>query len=82
MAEVKEVYNSQVEADALIAQYEAQGWLMLHMDFDPDWKIGDEPYGMLTFTDIMPEHAPPPRDLVKELDELKGRVDVLERGHK
>lgn len=59
MVETK-VYTNWIERQALVAQYESQGWRMLHDDFDPDWQPGDEPHGTLTFTDEPSPELPPP----------------------
>ena len=58
MAEIKEHYNSKIEAQVIAKSYEdknkAEGttWRPFHDDFDdPDWKHGDLEIGTLTFTD-------------------------------
>lgn len=56
--EVKEKYANLVERQEKIALREGQGLRMLHDDFDPDWKPGDEPHGAMTFTDVMPPTLP------------------------
>ena len=46
-----EKYTNLAEREAFVAQYEGEGYRMLHDDFDPDWKPGQEPHGTMTFTD-------------------------------
>lgn len=58
MAIATETYANWAEREAWVAQYETQGWRMLHDDFDSDWKRGDEPHGTLTFTDEPAPVAP------------------------
>ena len=80
--EITHHYNDKVERQAWISICESDGYRMLHDDFDPDWKSGDEPHGTLTFTN-KPEPAPPkpepPRDIAAELDDLKVRITALEQ---
>ena len=80
--EVKEKYTNLEERAEKITFREAQGLRMLHDDFDPDWKTGEEPHGTMTFTDVMPPITPlePVRDLAAEIDALKARVEKLEMG--
>ena len=78
--EVTEKYANLKERTEKINLCEGQGLRMLHDDFDPDWKPGDEPHGTMTFTDII-EPSPviePPRDLQAEIDDLKARIEKLE----
>ena len=81
MAELKYIYKNMAERQQKIAEAESQGLRMLHDDFDADWKPGDEPRGVMTFTDeIPPSPVPEPmRDLAAEIDALKARVDKLEK---
>ena len=78
--EVTEKYINLNERQVKIVFRESQGLRMLHDNFDPDWESGDEPYGTMTFTDIMPPSPPPviTRDLAKEIDDLKIKVAALE----
>ena len=79
--EVQVKYSSLEERANKIKEYEAQNLRMLHDDFSPDWKSGDEPYGIMTFTSepspvlIPPE---PVRDYGAEIDNLKARIETLE----
>ena len=49
--EIKQHYDNLAERQTIIAHWEGLGYRMLHDDFDPDWKRGDEPRGTMTFTD-------------------------------
>jgi len=65
-----------------IAENEAQGLRMLHDDFDADWQQGEEPRGVLTFTDEpCVEYNPPipQRDFAAELDDHEIRIGKLEK---
>ncbi len=53
-------YTGLVERQVKVKEAEAQGQVMLHDNFDPAWKPGDEPFGTLIFTDEPPEPPPPP----------------------
>ena len=67
-------YSNLKDRQARVAIEEAKGLVMLQDNFDPDWKRGDEPHGTMIFTDDpgpAPAVIPPPRDLGKELDDLK-----------
>lgn len=50
MAEVTEHYDNEAERQAIIASWNAQGYWVLHDDYDPDWIPGTELHGTLTFT--------------------------------
>jgi len=80
--EIKVKYKGLAERKKKIATNEAQGLRMKHDNFAPDWKPGDEFHGTMTFTDFMPSAVEPEpvRDLEAEIDELKQRVNTLERG--
>jgi len=58
MPEVKQHYDNLAGRQDLVAHWEAQGYRMLHDDFDSDWKPGDEPHGTLTFTNEPEPVAP------------------------
>ena len=47
-------YKTKAERLTKISEAEGQGLVMLHDNFDPSWKPGDEPFGTLTFTDPIP----------------------------
>ena len=51
MPEVKEKYANLKEREIKVKKWEDQKYRMLHDNFDPDWKSGDEPHGTLVFTD-------------------------------
>jgi len=79
--EIQVEYNGLEERQVKVKGQEAKGLRMLFDNFHPDWKPGDEPHGTMTFTD---EPAPvasvePVRDLAAEIDDLKARVEKLER---
>lgn len=76
--EITEKYKDLIERQAKITLREGEGLRMLHDDFDPDWKPGDEPHGTMIFTDELPPPAEPARDLAAEIDDLKARVKKLE----
>ena len=79
--EYQYIYANLIERQQKVDEAEALGYMMLHDDFDPDWKPGDEPHGVMTFTDvILPSPIPePPRDLAAEIDKL--RADIKELIH-
>lgn len=62
--EVLRTYSNLAERQYHVAELEGQGFRMLHDDFDPDWKTGDEPHGTLTFTNELPPQAPVVEPLV------------------
>jgi len=72
--EIKIKYANLAERQQEIKVQEANNLRMPHDDFDPDWKAGDEPHGVMTFTD-----EPSPVVLVKpsEIDLVKSELDVL-----
>ncbi len=71
-------YTNLADREEKVAEAEALGYRMLHDDFDPEWKAGQEPFGTLIFTDEPEPSGPPPhRDLAKEIDELKAKVKAL-----
>ena len=55
MATVK--YANLIERATRVKEQEALGLTMLHDDFDPDWKRGQEPHGTLVFDAPTPESA-------------------------
>ena len=83
MAKVKEHYDNLANRQVKIAQNEAKGLRMLHDDFDdPNWKHGDPIIGTMTFTDQPSPVFPPPepiRDYGAEIDNLKVRIEKLEK---
>ena len=76
-------YNNLTQRQTSVKEQEARGLRMLHDDFDADWKSGDEPHGIMTFTDAMPPVTPvePSEiDLIKaDIDNLKARIGKLEQ---
>ena len=78
---IQVIYSNWEERQSVVAEKEAEGLTMLHDDFAPDWKHGDEPHGTLTFTDEPRLSSPMPepmRDLGAEIDDLKARLEKLE----
>ncbi|GAI79076.1 unnamed protein product [marine sediment metagenome] len=77
--EYTEHYDNMTERNSLCDVAHNNGLRMLHDNFDEDWQRGDEPHGMLTFTDEPPEQAPiePIRDFGAEIDKLKDKVSAL-----
>ena len=78
---VTEKYKDLAERQVKIVLCEGQGLRMLHDDFDPDWKSGEEPHGTMTFTDEPSPVAPIElvRDIYAEIDSLKARIKKLEK---
>jgi len=78
--EVTEIYKDTVERKAKIALREGQGFRMLHDDFDDSWAPGDEPHGIMTFTDEPAPVTPEPVNPLRvEIDALKARIEKLEK---
>lgn len=80
--EYTEHYDDMAERNALCSIAEGKGFRMLHDNFDEDWQRGDEPHGMLTFTDEPAPQAPEPeptRDLAAEIDNHEERIKRLEK---
>lgn len=61
--EYTEHYNNMTERNNLCDIAHSNGFRMLHDNFDPDWKRGEEPRGELVFSDVSPTHVQtdPPR---------------------
>ena len=81
MAEYTYKYANLNERQSQIKVAEELGYIMLHDNFDLDWKAGDEPHGIVTFTDELQVtiSAEPVRDLAAEIDDLKARIEKLGR---
>ena len=81
--EVQIEYNGLEDRQVKVKEQEAKGLRMLHDDFHSTWKAGDEPHGIMTFTDVMPPVTPvePSEiDLIKaDIDNLKARIEKLEQ---
>ena len=77
--QVTEKYNGLAERKVKIDLRESQKLRMLHDDFDPDWKSGDEPHGTMTFTDepIPVAPLPEPSQLEKDIAQLKLDVEKV-----
>lgn len=69
--EVTQAYDGTLERTQWIIFWESQGYRMLHDDFDSNWKRGDEPYGLMIFTDDPGVPSQPLRYLPEEIDDLK-----------
>lgn len=84
--DIQASYSNLVERSSLVAKYQGQGYRMLHDDFDPEWKTGQEPFGTLTFTDEPAPVAPtpePPRSthisVIDAIDTAKARPVRVKR---
>jgi len=80
--EYTEHYDNMEQRNSLCDIASSNGFRMLHDNFDADWKRGDEPHGILTFTD---EPSPialtePVKDLTTRVSELEAKMAVLEKG--
>lgn len=64
--EYTEHYDNLEHRELICKDYASRGLRNIHDTFDPDWEKGDEPHGMLTFTDVMPPVEPEPEPLVFE----------------
>ncbi len=74
--EIEIKYSGMEERQAKVSKNEAKGMVMLHDNFDADWKVDEEPHGTMIFTD---EPLPTPvilpvRDPLAELDDLKAKL--------
>lgn len=75
-------YSGLEDRQVKVTENEAKGLRMLFDNFDnPNWKHGDPIIGTMTFTDVMPSVVipEPVRDLVAEIDEIKARIETLEK---
>ena len=80
--EYTEHYDNMEERDVICKDYESRGLRMLQDNFDSDWQRGDEPHGILVFTDELAPQAPEPEpvmDYKAEIDKLKARIAVVEK---
>ena len=78
--EIRIEYYGLEDREVKIKEQESKGLRMLHDDFDPSWKPGDEPYGVMTFTDVIePILIPnePVRDYGREIDEIKAMINEI-----
>lgn len=50
-------YDNLLKRRQLISEAEANGYAMLHDDFDSDWEKDTEPHGTLTFDEPTPKAA-------------------------
>jgi len=60
----KERYASTDIRNAFCEAAAANGYRLLHDDFDEGWIPGDEPVGTLAFTDVIKEAIPEPPRLI------------------
>ena len=80
--EYTEHYDNMEQRNSLCSIAEGNKFRMLHDNFDADWKRGDEPHGTLIFTDEPTPQAlepEPVRDAFAEIDELKAKIEILEK---
>ena len=77
MAEHTRKYKGKTERLLKVAEMETQGYRMLEDNFVKSWRPGKEIEGTMLFTNIHPVDTilPPVRDLEKEIDELKERLN-------
>lgn len=77
--EYTEHYDNVQQRNTICNDYESQSLRMLHDDFDSDWKRGDEPRGILTFTDEPAKQfiVEPIRDVLAEIDQIKADIKKL-----
>lgn len=71
MAEYTEHYDNPTERKAYVDVAKADGYIMLHDDFDADWQPGDEPHGTLTF-----DEPRPPTDEELYQEQLAGEMNA------
>lgn len=60
-------YNGLIDRKNKIQEQEALGHTMLNDDFDSSWKSGEEPRGIMIFTDNTGIDAPQPRPIPRNL---------------
>ena len=74
-------YKDMADRGNLVKENEAKGLRMLHDNFDKDWLRGDEPRGILVFTNEPGKEAPhvEVRDLEAEIDELRAEIGELRK---
>ena len=65
MAKFEYKYADLKERKTQVEKAEGLGLRMVYDNFDPDWKIGDEPHGTMNFSD---ESLPPPPVISDSLD--------------
>ena len=58
-----------------VKENEAKGLSMVSDTFDSGWKRGEEPHGVMVFTDDQPAPVEKPRNLAAEIDEILERLE-------
>lgn len=58
--DIQVYYDDMEERQALVDQYNAQGFAMTQDNYDKDWQPGEEPRGTMTLTDKPDPRAPDP----------------------
>lgn len=78
--EIEIEYEGLIDRKQKVENCEKIGLRMLHDNFFTDWEAGDEPRGVMIFTDEIPITPAPIllRDLAAEIDALKTKIDILE----
>lgn len=79
--EVQVEYTDREDRKVKIKIQEDQGLRMTSDNFGSGWKHGEEPHGVMTFTDEPELKASTlaGRNLAAELDELKAEVEALKK---
>ncbi len=72
-------YHNLIEREIQVRKFESKGLRMLHDNFGKSWQPGDEPHGVMVFTDEPGIEAPETqaRDLEAEIDELRAEIGEL-----
>lgn len=73
-------YKDLDERKIKVAEAEGLGYHMLHDNFDKDWKRGEEPRGVMIFSDevIADVYPVPEMDVVVEINAVKDRLTYFE----
>lgn len=74
MATTERKYKNWIERQQIVDEMEVEHLRMLHDTYDSDWKRGDEPHGVMIFTDEPSSEAKRDRDFAAEIDELKATL--------
>jgi hypothetical protein len=79
MAQFEYKYTDLKDRAVKVNEAESKGQVMLHDNFNAIGKPGDEPVGILIFTDTPPlaPVMPIPRDLAAEIDQMKIEIQGI-----
>ena len=71
-----ETYKNLIDRAEKVALREGDGYVMTHDDFDPNWKVGKEPYGTLIFDIPIPKSDDElyQEQLNNEFNEIRSQV--------